>query len=660
VDLQQRDGWLPAQVASAGGPLKLQGRILHLVDDPKALHAQFHGTQAVGGEASYTYGVNTDAMISGQACTLGYTPEVLGPHFLEDFKEVVGEDQVRTGGFQVIVGGHAYGSGSSREVAVVAHQGAGIELVVADSFQRIFQDNMVYAGMPFTSDRTVLERLGAGEDLDLTALSDALPPFFRAVAREGGLMQYGTKLLGGALSPTYAVDPPLVPMNIAEKIIARRTWRGPGAEDGIAAVRPGDQVLARTGFRGMHEYTAGMVVSLYQQEWGSAPMHRPELVAAFEDHFVLLGDDTVPESVKGARLAPAMRLTEEMVQACEENGIRLHGPGRPLPPGVCHRIVVEDYALPGDVVILTDSHSPTAGVLNAFAFGVGSTAMAFALRTGLIPVTVPKSVRVEVHGNAHGVLSPKDLILHLIGDPWFREEHWREQPTDTCIIEFGGPALTQWNVDELSVLTNMTVEGGLMTGLVEPCVPIVDFLQEQRGIDVTHRLVAPDPGATYARVMRVDLDEVPLTIATPGDSRNRAPLDAHAGTPIHNVVIASCTGGSLADLRTAAAVVRGRTIAEGVRLTVTPSSHQVARAAREEGLLALFREVGAVVSEPGCGSCIGNGPGIPLPGETTASTTNRNFARRMGGPGPVYLVSPAVAAATAVTGRLTDPRTLEP
>ncbi|MBW2257692.1 MAG: hypothetical protein JRI25_24265, partial [Deltaproteobacteria bacterium] len=130
MDLQQRDGWLPAQVASAGGPLKLQGRILHLVDDPKALHAQFHGTQAVGGEASYTYGVNTDAMISGQACTLGYTPEVLGPHFLEDFKEVVGEDEVRTGGFQVIVGGHAYGSGSSREVAVVAHQGAGIELVV--------------------------------------------------------------------------------------------------------------------------------------------------------------------------------------------------------------------------------------------------------------------------------------------------------------------------------------------------------------------------------------------------------------------------------------------------------------------------------------------------------------------------------------------------
>jgi 3-isopropylmalate/(R)-2-methylmalate dehydratase large subunit len=320
--------------------------------------------------------------------------------------------------------------------------------------------------------------------------------------------------------------------------------------------------------------------------------------------------------------------------------------------------VVEDYALPGDIVILTDSHTPTAGVLNAFAFGVGSTAMAFALRTGLIPVTVPKVVRVDVHGKALGGLSPKDLILHLIGDPYFREEHWRTAPTDTCVVEFGGPGLAQWNVDELSVLTNMTVEGGLMTGVVEPCAPIVDFLRARRGVDVTDRLVHADPGASYERVIRVDLEQVPLTVATPGDSRNRAPLDAHADVAIQNVVIASCTGGSLADLRAAADVLRGHTLASGVRLTVTPSSTDVAAQAESEGLLALFRGLGAVVTPPGCGSCIGNGPGIPLPDETTASTTNRNFARRMGAPGPVWLVSPAVAAASAVTGKLTDPRTL--
>jgi len=637
--------------------VKLTGRILHLLDDSAKLRHQLAGYSLDSHDGDYVYGVNTDAMISGRACTLGYTPEVLGPWFLHDFRDTVTEGAVQAGDFQVIVGGHAYGSGSSREVAVVAHQGAGIELVVADSFQRIFQENMVYSGMPFTTDRGVIARLEAGEEIDLGAFSSDLPPFFRAVAEAGGLMPYGTRLLAGQVQPSYEVEVPPRPMNIAEKIIARQVWRG-DSETGIPSVSPGDQVLCTAGFRGMHEYTTGMVMALYRSEWGDTPVARPDMAAAFEDHFVLINHEAVPQSTKNARLAPAMRLTEEMVEACERDGIRLHGPGRTHPPGVCHRIVVEDYALPGDVVVLTDSHTPTAGVLNAFAFGVGSTAMAFALRTGMIPVTVPKVVRIEVTGRARGGLSPKDLILHLIGDPYFREEHWRESPTDTCIIEFGGEGLSQWSVDELSVLTNMTVEGGLMTGVVEPCQPIIDFLRDGRGIDVRDRLVHADEGATYARTMTVQLDDVPLTVATPGDSRNRAPLNAKSDVAIHNVVIASCTGGSLADLRSAAEVLRGRSLAHGVRLTVTPSSTGVQEAAEAEGLLAIFRDLGAVVTAPGCGSCIGNGPGIPLEGETTASTTNRNFARRMGGPGPVYLVSPAVAAAAAVTGRITDPRTL--
>jgi 3-isopropylmalate/(R)-2-methylmalate dehydratase large subunit len=326
---------------------------------------------------------------------------------------------------------------------------------------------------------------------------------------------------------------------------------------------------------------------------------------------------------------------------------------------VCHRIVVEEYASPGDIIVLTDSHTPTAGVLNAFAFGVGSTAMAFALRTGLIPVTVPKTIRVLVEGDAKGVLSPKDLILHIIGDPYFREEQWRESPTDTCVIQLGGPGLDQWNVDELSVITNMTVEGGLMTGIVEPCASVRTFLARQRGEDLSAKFVEPDPDAEYVRTFNVHLDDVPLTVATPGDSRNRKALQDVGDVPVHNIVIASCTGGSLADLRAAAAVLQGRVLASGVRMTVTPSSAQVYADAQREGLLARFEALGAVVTEPGCGSCIGNGPGVPLPGETTASTTNRNFDRRMGAPGPVYLVSPAVAAASAVTGTLTDPRALE-
>jgi 3-isopropylmalate/(R)-2-methylmalate dehydratase large subunit len=644
--------------------MKLRGRILWLTDDPALLRTQLAGQDlacSAKDAPPLQFAVNTDAMISGAACTLGYTGDILGPYFLENFKETVAKDSVKAGGFQVVVGGDAYGSGSSREVAVVAHQGAGVELVVARSFQRIFQENMVYSGLPFTTDFAYIDRLKAGEDLDPAAIAGDLPLFFRNVVAAGGLLRYGTRLLAGELQPTYRTDVPARPMNCTEKIIAARTWTGAGRPFGLAAVEPGDQVLCEAGFRGFHEYTGGMVMALYEQEWGNTPVMHPELAAAFEDHFVLLDHATVPLKIKKQRLGSAQQLRDEMIAACKKNGIRVHGPGQAYQAGVCHRIVVEDYALPGTIIVLTDSHTPTAGVLNAFAFGVGSSAMAFALRTGMIPVTVPKTVRILVEGDARGVVSPKDLILHIIGDPYFREEQWRDGPTDTCVIQIGGEGLDQWDVDELSVLTNMTVEGGLMTGIVEPCRSVREFLKERRGLTdaaIDAMLVAPDPDAAYVRTIRIDLADVPITVATPGDSRNRQPLAAAAGVKSHNVVIASCTGGSLADLRAAADVLRGRAIADGVRVTVTPSSAEVTASAEREGLLNLFRDLGAVVTPPGCGSCIGNGPGIPQDGETTASTTNRNFDRRMGAPGPVYLVSPAVAAASAVTGVLTDPRHL--
>lgn len=635
----------------------LSRRVLHLVDDAALLRAQLDGVDLHAPEASYVYGVNTDAMISGQACTLGYTPEILGPHFLAHFLETVEEGDVQRGQFEVIVGGAAYGSGSSREVAVVAHRGAGIRLVVADSFQRIFQENMVYSGMPFTTDRGVLERLQAGEDVDLAALASDLPPLFSAIAAAGGLLPYGSALLQGA-APPYGTHRAPRPLNLVEKVIARATWRGEGHTLGVSDVSPGEQLLVRTGFRGVHEYTAGMVIDLYREAYGDTPLHTPEAIAAFEDHFVLIDHEAVPKAVRDKRLAPAKRLTEEMVEACHTLQVKIHGPGRDLAPGVCHRVVLEHYANPGDVVVLTDSHTPTAGVLGCFAFGVGSTAMSFAMRTGLIPCTVPKVVRVNVEGIPTGGLSPKDLILHLIGDPYFREEHWRSSPTDTCVVEFDGPALEHWNVDELSVLTNMTVEGGLMTGIVVPNASVAAFLQERDGHSHAMAQWQPDDGASYERVLAIDLADVPLTVATPGDSRNRASLAHHATEAIHNVVIASCTGGSLADLRAAADILRGHPLADGVRLTVTPSSTAVFDAAEAEGLLDVFRDAGGVVTPPGCGSCIGNGPGVPGAGETTVSTTNRNYDRRMGAPGPVFLASPAVAAASARTGRLTDPRAL--
>lgn len=638
--------------------LRLEGRVLILSDDPELYRQQLDGTDldCASGLPPLRYGINTDLIINGAACTLGYTPEILGPHFLAGY-EGTPIDAVRKGNFQVVVGGAAYGSGSSREVAVTAHQGAGIQLVVAESLQRIFQENLVYAGMSFTTDFGVLERLQAGETILPSTLTETLPPFFRTVVAHGGLLPYASALLEGRAELPYSLERAERPMTAAEKLLARKAVRGPGQPLGVASVEPGDQVLVEAGFLGLHEYTAGMVMKLYESAFGSAPLACPERVACFEDHFALLDRKTVPEALRARRLEPAQRLTEEMLEAAARHRLPLHGPGRERDAGVCHRLVVERYAEPGMVVALTDSHTPTAGVLDTFAYGVGSTAMAFALRTGWLPATVPSSVRVEVKGHPRFGVSPKDLILHVIGDPYFREEQWRQGPSDTCVIEWAGEGLEAWTVDELSVLTNMTVEGGLMTGIVIPCPPVKAFLTQTRP-DRRFDFVYPDPSAHYARVIEIDLETLPLTVAAPGDARNRAPLAEHHGTPVQNVVIASCTGGSFEDLRAAAEVLRGRSLAPGLRLTVTPSSAEVSRCAEEAGFLEVFRSLGAEVTDPGCGACIGNGPGIPGPGETTASTTNRNFDRRMGAPGPVYLVSPSVAAATAVTGRLTDPRRL--
>jgi 3-isopropylmalate/(R)-2-methylmalate dehydratase large subunit len=214
--------------------MKLTGRVLTLFSDPDAIRAQLDGGDRAWDGEDLHYGVNTDAMISGQACTLGYTPEVLGPYFLENFQETVAKEDVQKGAFQVVVGGDAYGSGSSREVAVVAHQGAGIELVVARSFQRIFQENMVYGGMPFTTDFGVVDRLRAGEEVQVGELHDALPPFFRQVAHAGGLLHYGLAWLSGSVEPWYDTAVAKRPMNVVEKIVAAQAWVGgsPGDEAG--------------------------------------------------------------------------------------------------------------------------------------------------------------------------------------------------------------------------------------------------------------------------------------------------------------------------------------------------------------------------------------------------------------------------------------------
>ena len=488
--------------------MKLTGRVLYLTDNAEALRQQLDGQTIDARQDPKHFAVNTDAMISGQACTLGYTPEILGPHFLKNFKETVGEDEVRQGGFQVIVGGDAYGSGSSREVAVVAHQGAGIELVIADGFQRD-QENMVCSGLPFTTDYAVLERLLSGEDVDLAALAEE-PDFFRSVAAKGGLLPFGTDLMNGSFAPTYTLEKPARPLNAVEKVIAQQVLRA------ATARRRGERRAGRSGplpgWVSRHARVhGGMVINLYKEACGDAPIENPELVACFEDHFVLINEPTVPESVKSKRLLPAQRLAQEMVEACQEYGVTLHGPGRDAPAGVCPKVGARGLCAPRYGALPYRFTQPDRWRSERLCVRRRLDRDGFRSAHGQIPVTVPKVVRVLIEGDAGGLVSPKDVILHLIGDRRPREEHLGEGPTDTCVVQFGGTGLDQWTVDELSVLTNMTVEGGLMTGLVEPCDPIRRFLAERdESLDVEPMLVYPDADAQYVRTMVLQLEEVPL------------------------------------------------------------------------------------------------------------------------------------------------------
>lgn len=644
-------------------PFRLDGkRIFYFTEDPTLVRDQIEGRPFNFKDQSLVFGVSTDTIINGAACTLGYSEEILGPHFLVGKGDVIREGDIQKGNFSVVAGGESYGSGSSREVAVVAHRGAGIRLVVAKSLERIFRENMTFDRLHFTTDLSVLKKLESGETVDLDALMNNLSPLYKSIFFGGGLLEYSKNVLSGRSELPYRSAGRIArPMTIAEKILARKAVAMDQADRrGLPSVEPGEQLFVYADLLGMHEYTGGHVRSLFEKAYPGQKITSTSVVRGFNDHFVLIGHDTVPVEVKKKRLQSAQNLAVELTDFCKAKEIPMHGPGGNLPSGVCHRLVVESYAKPGDVIALTDSHSPTAGVMNCFAYGLGSTAIAMGLGTGMIPVTVPKTVRIWIEGEDRlKLVTPKDIILHIIGDPYFREQHWKKNPGDTVIMQFGGPAIEKFGIDELSVLTNMTVEGSATTGVVEPCESIVRFLVERRGMkeeEVRSLFVFPDEDATYESVYRLNLADVPVTVATPGDSRNRKPITSVKGTKVDHVVVVSCTGASLEDLRQVALAVRGHKKLDRIKMVVTPSSDRVMSDAKEEGLIDLFEKFGAIITEPGCGSCIGNGPGISESGTVTASTSNRNFSGRMGGNGDVFLVSPFVAGVAACTGELTDPR----
>ena len=414
-------------------------------------------------------------------------------------------------------------------------------------------------------------------------------------------------------------------LTLAEKILA--------AHAGLDAVAPGQIVVAAVDIAIAQDGTGPLAIQQIE-ELGAKTVKAPTCVF-FIDHGA-----PAPRS----ELANAQKTIRAF---CASSGATLSD----VEMGVCHQRVAESFAKPGDLVIGADSHTCMAGALGAFATGMGSTDVAVGMVGGQTWLRVPESFRIEVTGGLRDGVEAKDLMLTLIGSLGADGATYKA-------LEFGGPGIDALPMPGRLTLSNMAVEAGAKAGLMPSDETTREFLAEQGRADAW-RPLAPDAGATYERVVTIDAAAIVPTVARPHTVDNTASVADLKGTKVDQVLIGTCTNGRLADLRAAARLLRGRCRSPGTRVIVTPASRAVARDAASEGLLEVFWQAGAVVTNPGCGACVGIHEGILADGEVCLSTANRNFHGRMGNPEAfIYLGSPATAAATAVTGEITDPREL--
>jgi len=533
----------------------------------------------------------------------------------------------------VLVAGESFGCGSSREHAPLALKQAGIDLIVARSVERIFLENCVNLGGPLVStDWGLLPKLRSDDSVDAGAVIESLDSLSKEIVLAGGLLRYSRQRMAGKRSGPRIETAPR-PMTAAEKILARHLQTGNGC------VRPGDVGFAKADLRYTYDLMMPMIDGLLRDAFGADwSILGRESVVLFNDHLALMDN---PDAERLRRLTRDFSRNRSLQLHDSEAGLGAEG--------ICHTIVLERYARPGQLIVATDSHTCTAGAVGALAFGIGVTEMASAFVTGEVRVRVPTTVRFEFAGRLRPGVCAKDVMLYVLSLPIVQDGQ-----TVGRVMEYAGSGLVGWPLDELAVLTNMAVEAGAFAGLIEGSV-----LRRVRQVSSADDPVEADADAEYEAIIPVDLSAIGPMVAEPGDPRNAVPLEArHASVEVNIAYVGSCTSGKLSDLEACAQVLRGRRVHPSVRMYVQASSRLVAERARMMGLVDDIVNAGATFLGPGCGACCGLGPGTSVtPAEVTVSSTNRNYPGRMG-KGKVYLASPAVVAASAVAGRITSPERL--
>ena len=424
-------------------------------------------------------------------------------------------------------------------------------------------------------------------------------------------------------------------MTMVEKILARAIHQ--------PAVKAGDVVEPEVGLAMSHE-NAALVINqfreIFKDTGREAKVWDPSRIAIIFDHRV---------PAEGSKTATNQKRIREFVA---RNGITKFHDIRGDEGGICHQILPENgYVLPGKVVVGTDSHTTSHGALGAFAFGIGATEMASVWALGtVLNVEVPKTIKVVAKGRFPRYVTPKDFILYLIGQITAEGANFK-------VLEYHGPAVTAMPTSGRLTVCNMSVEAGATSGIVPPDAETLRFLREEAKVKGKIEVFGPDPDAEYDRVVTIDVAKLEPQVACPHTVDNVKPVGKVAGVKVDQVVIGSCTNGRLDDLAIAAKILKGKKVARGTRMLVFPASYRIFNRALEAGYVAALVKAGAVVMNPGCGPCLGVHQGALGDGEIALATTNRNFKGRMGNPNAeVYLASPAVAAASAITGVITDPR----
>jgi 3-isopropylmalate/(R)-2-methylmalate dehydratase large subunit len=649
--------------------VRLQGRILFLTEDPDLIKRQLAGedlpwdTKNPAANPKLRDDISTDEITPAHYCF--YFDETLGeiPYLGLKCGSVtpIGRGDVKRGGFVCAVSGKRRGKGSSREQSPYAEMCAGIRVVIAENIERIYKQNCQNLGVLTSTNFSLIDRIRGGEEIPLSEFTAGEDEITRQVIEYGGLFPFNV-----ARMQKKVFLPPIKtyerPMTVAEKIFARHMINEKGGI-GVAAVKPGDTGFAQADLRFSHEYVTPMAAIFFERYVGKdARVNDASSIIFFRDHLTFLDEVISEEKKKLGLLDLATQLKLKQQDFAVKQGIKLHGElkDRKGSEGICHSIVLESYALPGQLNIGSDSHTPHVGAIGCVAFGIGTTDVFNSWITKDVRVKVPESVRIVIRGQRHANATAKDFILKILS-----LDYVRSGKALAKVMEYAGEAIEGLSVDERATMTNMAAEIGGFTGIVAPDKKAVDFLVERRGMDRAKAQAMieglfSDPDARYAHVIELDASEIRPMVATPGDPGNgKYVRELNTPVPIEIAYGGTCTAGKNEDMDMYAAVLadalkQGKRVADSVKFYIQFGSQETREYCIRKGYLDVFQKAGAHVIEPSCGACINAGPGVSTrPDQVVISAQNRNFPGRSG-PGQMYLASPLTVAASAVAGYIVE------